>query len=79
MIDDIVRMYGYRHSQWDHMRDAITNFERGNETYMWELLLVSAFYKIEANEIFDSLTDEDLATLMCNHGMKLVVSCTNEY
>lgn len=78
-MDNVVRMYSCRLNQFMSLRNAIINFNRGNEEAMWDCLVMYAMSKEEASETFDSFSDEDLAMLMCNHGMKIVLSATNRY
>lgn len=74
MIEDVISMYSFRLTQFNHLRHAVNNFNQKNEKGMWDCLFMYAESKAEAAEIFNSFTDEDLDLLMGKHGMKLVVS-----
>jgi hypothetical protein len=74
MIDDVIEMYGSRTLQFATLKNAIANFNRGNEEAMWQCLFNYAMYKEEAAEIFRSFTYEDLSTMLGIHGTKIIVA-----
>ena len=76
MIDDVVKMYDYRAEQFYFLRSAILNFDLNKEQEMWECLFNYAQFKAKAAEIFNSFTEEELAVLLCNHGVNVVMSCS---